>query len=91
MKALWILLAAGALATAWQAPASAFGRQFNERWCLANNFAFGGTPDCAYRTYRECKAMQSGVGGFCNENPAWTMARGRRHAVPDWFDRAGRR
>lgn len=75
-----LLVAAGTL-MALQSPALAFfGRQFNERWCLQNNAAFGGWPDCAYRTYRECAAMQSGVGGLCMRNPAWATPPDRPRA-----------
>ena len=40
----------------------------NAPFCLATDSAFGGEPDCSYRTWAQCRASQPGVGVYCYMN-----------------------
>jgi hypothetical protein len=49
------------------------------KWCAVYGglFAGGGGTNCGFRTYRQCLATVSGVGGTCQPNPFYNP--GRRH------------
>src|SRR6516162_5430102 len=40
----------------------------NAPFCLATDSAFGGEPDCSYRTWAQCRLSQPGVGVYCYMN-----------------------
>jgi len=37
-------------------------------WCAVYNALYGGASNCGFRTYAQCMATVSGVGGFCAPN-----------------------
>ena len=43
---------------------------FNKRYCVfgGGGLVNGGTEDCSYNTWEQCRATASS-GGFCGENP----------------------
>ena len=46
---------------------------FNKRYCTlpgasAND---GGSTDCSFNTWEQCRASASGLGRYCTENPFW--------------------
>jgi hypothetical protein len=42
-------------------------------WCAQySRGGLGGASNCYFKTFAQCQATVSGVGGFCNHNPFYT-------------------
>jgi len=42
-------------------------------WCAQySGGGLGGASNCFFKTFQQCRAAVSGVGGFCNHNPFYT-------------------
>ena len=39
-------------------------------WCAIYS-GVGGGMNCGFRTFEQCMATVRGIGGFCNQNPAY--------------------
>lgn len=50
----------------------------NHPWCAFDNAA--GITQCLYNSIAQCRAAVSGVGGFCERNPAFVAPPPPRHA-----------
>lgn len=53
------------------APASAQGQPFPYDpypWCAVYSGRGGGASNCGFRTWDQCMATVSGIGGFCQPN-----------------------
>jgi hypothetical protein len=71
---LTIVLAASA-ATMMAPPAA---QAATYKWCAYYWGRGGGGTNCGFSTYQQCKDTVSGIGGYCDVNPAYTGDRKRR-------------
>jgi hypothetical protein len=76
LAALQTIAGAIALASATlKNPAPALAAAPIYQWCMQPSGRWG--PDCYYATLEQCRATASAI-GFCYENPAYTVAQGKR-------------
>jgi hypothetical protein len=64
------MAAAILFACATSAPAQAAGPAFNYPWC-AHYMMQNGPKNCGFTTLAQCWQTVSGIGGFCDANPAY--------------------
>ena len=67
-----------------QGPASALPYDPNP-WCAVYSGRMGGASNCGFRTWQQCMATVSGIGGFCSPNqfynPRPAASRSRKRQV----------
>jgi hypothetical protein len=46
-------------------------------WCAILTDRDGSAENCGFVSYQQCAAYLSGIGGYCQPNPAYSLARER--------------
>ncbi len=72
LVALGVLVAAAALGGRAEAQ--------NYPWCATYADDFGGSSNCGFATFQQCRAAISGMGGFCTPNNLYVPPAGSARA-----------
>ena len=50
---------------------------FNKRYCVfsGGGLPSGGSEDCSYNTWEQCRASASGLARYCGENPYYAESK----------------